>query len=424
MGCAAPGKLAPEEVPMEKHIDWVKTVETVNGNTIGGTQNGHGGGKRNHYQRDEGRAHRKAKYKASFDPRVTAKYDIKALIGTGSFSRVVRVEHRSTRQPYAIKMVEKRREGKQCWEVELNILRRVKHSNIIQLIEVFDGKDRTYMVMELATGGELFDRIVAKGNFNERGRHARITNGAQAVRYLHSLGITHRDIKPENLLYYHPGNDSKIMITDFGLASCRKTGGEVQQDMMMRTICGTPEYIAPEILLRKAYNEAVDLWAIGVVTYILLSGRMPFDDDNRTRLYRKILRAKYSYSGEPWKDISPAAKDFIDKLLVVNVTERMSAMVALKHPWIISNAAQSSLKNLQKSISHNWLKRTSTRSRSTKSAQSRRSNRSKGSSRSLRSDKSRDKRKLQDKELTALAKEMKKEDVTNGNKPIKSQEIR
>ncbi len=295
MGCAAPGKLAPEEVPMEKNIDWVKTVETANGNALG-TANG--STKRNHYQRDEGRAHRKAKYKASFDPRVTAKYDIKALIGTGSFSRVVRVEHRSTRQPYAIKMVEKRREGKQCWEVELNILRRVKHANIIQLIEVFDGKDRTYMVMELATGGELFDRIVAKGNFNERDATHVLQMVLEAVRYLHSLGITHRDIKPENLLYYHPGNDSKIMITDFGLASCRKTGGQIQQDMMMRTICGTPEYIAPEILLKKAYNEAVDLWAIGVVTYILLSGRMPFDDDNRTRLYRKILSAKYSYSGE------------------------------------------------------------------------------------------------------------------------------
>ena len=295
MGCAAPGKLAPEEENMEKHIDfqWVKTVDTAN--PTGSQQQGN---KKNHYHRDaDKKAHRKAKYKASFDPRVTAKYDIKALIGTGSFSRVVRVEHRSTRQPYAIKMVEKRREGKQCWEVELNILRRVKHSNIIQLIEVFDGKDRTYMVMELATGGELFDRIVAKGNFNERDATHVLQMVLEAIRYLHSLGITHRDIKPENLLYYHPGNDSKIMITDFGLASCRKTGGDVQEDMMMRTICGTPEYIAPEILQRKAYNEAVDLWAIGVVTYILLSGRMPFDDDNRTRLYRKILRAKYSYTG-------------------------------------------------------------------------------------------------------------------------------
>lgn len=295
MGCAAPGKHVPEELPIEKqHIAWVNTIETVNGVPA----NGQTAGKKNQYKKDEGRAHRKAKYKASFDPRVTAKYDIKALIGTGSFSRVVRVEHRSTRQPYAIKMVEKRREGKQCWEVELNILRRVKHQNIIQLIEVFDCKDRTYMVMELATGGELFDRIVAKGSFNERDATHVLQMVLEAVRYLHSLGITHRDIKPENLLYYHPGTDSKIMITDFGLASCRKHGGEIQQDMMMRTICGTPEYIAPEILLRKPYNEAVDLWAIGVVTYILLSGRMPFDDDNRTRLYRKILRAKYSYSGE------------------------------------------------------------------------------------------------------------------------------
>ena len=112
-------------------------------------------------------------------------------------------------------------------------------------------------------------------------------------RYLHSLGITHRDLKPENLLYYHPGHDSKILITDFGLSSCRKSG-----EIYMHTTCGTPEYISPELLARKPYTSQVDLWAVGVITYILLSGTMPFDEDNQPKIYRLILKAKYSYAGE------------------------------------------------------------------------------------------------------------------------------
>ncbi|KAG8437788.1 hypothetical protein GDO86_008480 [Hymenochirus boettgeri] len=241
------------------------------------------------------RRHKIAKYRAKFDPRVTAKYDIKALIGRGSFSRVVRVEHKASKQPYAIKMIEtKYREGREVCESELNVLRRVRHTNIIQLIEVFESPERVYMVMELATGGELFDRIIAKGSFTERDATHVLQMVLEGVKYLHALGITHRDLKPENLLYYHPGTDSKIMITDFGLASARKKG----DDCLMKTTCGTPEYIAPEILVRKPYTNSVDLWALGVISYILLSGTMPFEEDNRSRLYRQILKGKYSYSGE------------------------------------------------------------------------------------------------------------------------------
>ena len=231
------------------------------------------------------------KYRDKFDPRVTAKYDIKALIGRGSFSRVVRVENRMTRQPYAIKMID-RVQGKEVFESELAVLRRVKHPYIIQLVEVFETKDKVYMVMELATGGELFDRIIAKGSFVERDATRVLNMVLEGVNYLHGLGITHRDLKPENLLYYHPGHDSKIMITDFGLSAT------IRGENMMRTTCGTPEYIAPEILARKPYTCQVDMWAVGVVTYILLSGTMPFDDENRTRLYRLILKAKYNYIGE------------------------------------------------------------------------------------------------------------------------------
>ena len=236
---------------------------------------------------------RVAKCRVRFDPVVTETYEIKALIGRGSFSRVVRVEHKQTKQPYAIKMI-KVREGKDVFESELAVLQKVKHAYIVQLYESYECLDRVYLVMELATGGELFDRIVCRGYFTERDATRVLFMVLDGVRYLHSLGITHRDLKPENLLYYHPGNDSKIMITDFGLSNSRQNA----DDDTMDTTCGTPEYIAPEILMRKPYTNAVDMWAVGVITYILLSGQMPFADENRTRLYRAILRAKYSYHSE------------------------------------------------------------------------------------------------------------------------------
>ncbi len=249
------------------------------------------GGRKPDGNRDP-KPNRPNKYVTKFDPRVLAKYDIKALIGRGSFSRVVRVEHKITRQPYAIKMID-RVQGREVVESELSVLRRVRHAYIIQLIEIFESRDKVYMVMELATGGELFDRIIAKGSFTERDATRVLQMVLDGLKYLHSLGISHRDLKPENLLYYHPGHDSKILITDFGLSSTRKSG-----DSYMKTTCGTPEYIAPEILARKPYTSQVDLWAVGVITFILLSGTMPFDDENRTRLYRLIIKAKYSFIGE------------------------------------------------------------------------------------------------------------------------------
>ena len=291
MGCVST-KLVPESPP-DGHL--VKTVYSQDGtgSKQTGKQNKQGKAKDGlDAQKQAQKKGPKPKYRAKFDPRVTAKYDIKALIGRGSFSRVVRVEHRLTKQPYAIKMID-RQQGKDLFEAELTVLRRVRHKYVIQLIEVFESKDKVYMVMELATGGELFDRVIAKGSFTEKDATRVLHMVLEGVKYLHSLGITHRDLKPENLLYYHPGHDSKIMITDFGLSACRKG-----QDPHMKTTCGTPEYIAPEILARKPYTSQVDLWAVGVITYILLSGQMPFDDENRTRLYRMILKAKFSYLGE------------------------------------------------------------------------------------------------------------------------------
>ncbi|XP_046721079.1 serine/threonine-protein kinase H1 homolog isoform X3 [Silurus meridionalis] len=380
MGCRT-SKVLPEP-PADVQLDLVKKGQSQ---ATGASTNPLMAGK-GQLEPSEPRRNKVAKYRAKFDPRVTAKYEIKALIGRGSFSRVVRVEHKGTRQPYAIKMIETRwREGREVCESELRVLRRVRHTNIIQLMEVFETAERVYMVMELATGGELFDRIIARGSFTERDATRVLRMVLDGVRYLHMLGITHRDLKPENLLYYHPGADSKIMITDFGLASTRKKGDEC----LMKTTCGTPEYIAPEILVRKPYTNAVDMWALGVISYILLSGTMPFEDDNRMRLYRQILKGKYSFSGEvgignPWPSVSNLAKDFIDRVLTVDPGERLTAGQALKHPWIVSMAASSSMKNLQRCISQNLLKRASSRCQSTKSAQSTRSSRSSKSGRARR----------------------------------------
>ncbi|KAL1765649.1 serine serine/threonine-protein kinase H1 [Sigmodon hispidus] len=158
---------------------------------------------------------------------------------------------------------------------------------------------------------------------------------------------THRDLKPETLLYYHPGTDSKIIITDFGLASAGKKG----DDCLMKTTCGTPESIAPEVLVRKPYTNSMDMWALGVIAYILLSGTMPFEDDNHTRL-------------------GPGA--------------RMIALQAPRHPWVVSMAASSSMKNLHRSISQNLLKPASSRCQNTKSSQSTRSSHSTCSNNSYR----------------------------------------
>lgn len=232
-----------------------------------------------------------------FDAKVTAKYCFKQSIGKGRYSRVWLVENRLTKQPYAMKIAIGN-EGKEIYQNELAVLGRIRHPNIIQLIETFETTEKFYMVLELATGGDLFDRVVSQphGHFNEFDAARIMKMVLDGVKYLHKLGITHRDLKPDNLLFYHPGHNSKILITDFVIANVRKSDG----NNFMQTGCGTPEYIAPEVLSRKPYTSAVDLWALGVVTYIILSGAFPFVDDDTSnipniKLYKLILKGSYSF---------------------------------------------------------------------------------------------------------------------------------
>ena len=233
------------------------------------------------------------KYKTKIDSRVTAKYEIKALIGKGSFSDVLRVDCKVTCQPFAVKILKVRNEQEEeLLNAELSVLQAFSHRYIMHLEEVIISKECTYLIMELATGGELYDRIKSRGHLDEK-YSCNITQMIlEALTYLHNHGITHRDLKPENLLFYHPGSDSKILVTDFGFAKMRTNSVEFK----MTTWCGTPEYIAPELLRKVPYSNKVDLWALGAIVYVMLSGHLPFSADTTPKLFKHIMSCNFNFS--------------------------------------------------------------------------------------------------------------------------------
>ncbi|XP_023661221.1 calcium/calmodulin-dependent protein kinase type 1-like isoform X2 [Paramormyrops kingsleyae] len=272
-------------------------------------------------------------------------YDFKDVLGTGAFSEVVLAEEKQTQRTVAIKCIPKKAlEGKEnSVENEITVLLRVNHNNIVSLEDIFESNSHLYLVMQLVSGGELFDRIVEKGFYTEKDASKLIQQILDAVRYLHDMGIVHRDLKPENLLYYSMDDDSKIMISDFGLSKIEAS------DVVMSTACGTPGYVAPEVLAQKPYNKAVDCWSIGVISYILLCGYPPFYDENDVKLFTQILKAEYEFDSPYWDDISDSAKDFIFHLMEKDPTKRFTCEQALQHPWISGDTALD--RNIHESVS-------------------------------------------------------------------------
>ncbi|XP_047242553.1 calcium/calmodulin-dependent protein kinase 1Db isoform X2 [Girardinichthys multiradiatus] len=228
------------------------------------------------------------------------------------------------------------------------VLGTIKHENIVALEDIYESSNHLYLIMQLVSGGELFDRIVEKGFYTEMDASRLIRQVLDAVNYLHSMGIVHRDLKPENLLYFSPHDDSKIMISDFGLSKMEGTGG------VMATACGTPGYVAPEVLAQKPYSKAVDCWSIGVIAYILLCGYPPFYDENDSKLFEQILKADYEFDAPYWDDISDSAKDFISSLMEKDPEKRFTCDQALEHPWIAGDTAL--CKNIHESVSRQMRK--------------------------------------------------------------------
>ncbi|KAH3764166.1 protein serine/threonine kinase [Pelomyxa schiedti] len=263
-------------------------------------------------------------------PDPMAKYQFIKIIGRGAFSVVWMAMDVETRDAVAVKVVDKSAMGEysKTLKNEVEILKNLHHPNIISLIDIAETHDKIHLVTDLVTGGELFERIVQKGNYSEEDAIILVRKIVDAVKYLHDNNIVHRDLKPENLLLKSEDDDLDIRIADFGFS---KIAGE---DSLLYTSCGTPAYVAPEILEAVGYGKPVDMWSVGVITYILLCGYPPFFGEPVPVVFEAILHGQYEYHDEYWSNISTEAKQFIDSLLVLDPTQRLTAKQALEHPWL------------------------------------------------------------------------------------------
>ncbi|KAJ3026637.1 UNVERIFIED_CONTAM: hypothetical protein HDU68_005309 [Siphonaria sp. JEL0065] len=263
-------------------------------------------------------------------------YKTGKTLGQGSYATVKEAVI-STGEHFAVKVISKKlMAGREHLILnEIEILKKVSKGNhhIVTLHDYFETPNNLYLVMDLCTGGELFDRIVERGSFFEEDAAEIIRTVLEAVAYLHSQNIVHRDLKPENLLF-RAKDSNDLVIADFGLSKI--SDGEALNNL--KTLCGTPGYMAPEVILKTGHGKSVDLWSIGVMTYFLLCGYTPFDGGNRDDI-EKVLAGKYAFEPvEYWVDISDKAQDFIKRTILVDPHKRLTAAEALQHPWILEYA--------------------------------------------------------------------------------------
>ncbi|XP_068611954.1 serine/threonine-protein kinase DCLK2-like [Brachionichthys hirsutus] len=266
---------------------------------------------------------------------INDKYRVGKVIGDGNFAVVKECVERLTGHEFALKIIDKARCcGKEhLIENEVAVLRRVRHPSIIQLMEVDETPSQLFLVMELVKGGDLFDAITSSTKYSEHDASAMVFNLAGAIKYLHRMNIVHRDIKPENLLVCeYPDGTKSLKLGDFGLATV--------VDKPLYTVCGTPTYVAPEIIAETGYGLKVDIWAAGVIAFILLCGFPPFRSENNVQeeLFDQILKGKLDFPSPDWDTIGLPAKMLISQMLQVNVDARFTAEEVLAHPWVTDEA--------------------------------------------------------------------------------------
>lgn len=266
--------------------------------------------------------------------KVTDSYTLGRVIGSGSYSVVRESVHKKSKQKFAIKCIKRSElspEDDAAIHSEISILQQMKHSHIMTLKEFFKEPEYYYLVTEFIGGGELFDRIVEKTFYTEKEARDLVKILIDAIKYCHDQNIVHRDLKPENLLLLSTDDDASIKLADFGFAKTVTT-----DHSGLVTTCGTPGYVAPEILEGASYGKPVDIWSIGVITYILLCGYPPFHDESQPVLFKKIRKGKYYFDSPYWDNVSTDAKEFISKMLIVDPKDRASAGELLAHKWITS----------------------------------------------------------------------------------------
>ncbi|KAK3533825.1 hypothetical protein QTP70_032167 [Hemibagrus guttatus] len=271
-------------------------------------------------------------------------YSIGRKLGQGSFGVVCEATHMETQKKWAIKKVNKEKAGSsgvKLLEREVNILKQVNHKHIIHLEEVFETPERMYLVVDLCEGGELKKLLQKNKRFSEEETKHIIRSLAEATVYLHKLDIVHRDLKLENILVdtYHHSNDHamiNIKITDFGL-SVQKGG--VRSGNMLQTTCGTPKYMAPEVINGHEYSQQCDMWSIGVIMYMLLSGEPPFRSSSEEHLSEMIKKGELNFSAPVWDTVSDAAKTVLSCLLKVDPAHRITASELLHNPWVTGDTS-------------------------------------------------------------------------------------
>ncbi|KAL1952438.1 hypothetical protein VTO42DRAFT_5478 [Malbranchea cinnamomea] len=217
---------------------------------------------------------------------------------------------------------------------ELDMLQRLNHPHIVRFHDWFESKDKYYIVTQLATGGELFDRICDYGKFTEKDASQTIKQVLDAVNYLHERNIVHRDLKPENLLYLTSAPDSQLVLADFGIAKMLENPSD-----QLTSMAGSFGYAAPEVMLRQPHGKAVDMWSLGVITYTLLCGYSPFRSENLQDLIEECREARVVFHERYWRDVSQDAKDFILTLLQPDPNKRATSQEALKHVWLKGETA-------------------------------------------------------------------------------------
>ncbi|XP_043917535.1 calcium/calmodulin-dependent protein kinase type II subunit delta isoform X13 [Protopterus annectens] len=280
--------------------------------------------------------------------RFTDEYQLFEELGKGAFSVVRRCMKISTGQEYAAKIINTKKlsaRDHQKLEREARICRLLKHPNIVRLHDSISEEGFHYLVFDLVTGGELFEDIVAREYYSEADASHCIQQILEAVLHCHQMGVVHRDLKPENLLLASKSKGAAVKLADFGLAI------EVQGDQQAWFgFAGTPGYLSPEVLRKDPYGKPVDMWACGVILYILLVGYPPFWDEDQHRLYQQIKAGAYDFPSPEWDTVTPEAKDLINKMLTINPAKRISATEALKHPWICQRSTVASMMHRQETV--------------------------------------------------------------------------
>ncbi|XP_075921850.1 calcium/calmodulin-dependent protein kinase type II subunit delta isoform X33 [Petromyzon marinus] len=280
--------------------------------------------------------------------RFTDEYQLYEELGKGAFSVVRRCVKVSTGQEFAAKIINTKKlsaRDHQKLEREARICRLLKHSNIVRLHESIAEEGFHYLVFDLVTGGELFEDIVAREYYSEADASHCIQQILESVHHCHQHGIVHRDLKPENLLLASKMKGAAVKLADFGLAI------EVQGDQQAWFgFAGTPGYLSPEVLRKDPYGKPVDMWACGVILYILLVGYPPFWDEDQHKLYQQIKAGAYDFPSPEWDTVTAEAKNLINQMLTINPAKRITAAEALKHPWICQRSTVASCMHRQETV--------------------------------------------------------------------------